>query len=167
MTETITHVAIKDLPVENYSDHFEGLPGIELSLTDDQRLIIEAEHLEDSPIITNDIVDMAGPSSFRWIERADDVINSGGLKIFPATLENQLDPLIEGEFFLTGMPDETLGQKLVLALVDPEQRIDMNSLDEQLRAKLPKNYVPKDILRINALLKTATGKIIKDLARYN
>lgn len=166
MTETITHVAIKELQRENYMDHFVGLPGIEFSLTADQRLIIEAEHLADSPIITNDIVDMTGPSSFRWIERADDVINSGGLKIFPSTLENQLSPLIEGEFFLIGLPDETLGQKLVLVIVDPGRLLDLNSLNDQLSAQLPKNYVPKEILRVDALLKTATGKIVKDLTRY-
>ncbi len=166
MTETITHVAIKELQRDLYSDLFVGLPGIEFLLTDDQRLIIDAEHLADSPIITNDIVDMAGPSSFRWIERADNVINSGGLKIFPATLKNQLDPLIAGEFFLTGLSDETLGQKLVLVIVDREQRIDISSLNDQLRAKLPKNYVPKEIRRVDALIKTATGKIVTDLSRY-
>ena len=67
---------------------------------------------------------------------------------------------------MTGLSDETLGQKLVLVIVDREQRIDISSLNDQLRAKLPKNYVPKEIRRVDTLIKTATGKIVTDLSRY-
>ena len=166
MTETITHIAIKELHRMCYSDEFVGLPGIGLSITDDNRLIIEGAHLTQSPIVTNDIVEKTGTSSFRWIERADNVINSGGLKIYPAALEDQIDHLFDSEFFLTGLADETFGQKLVLVIVDQRDQVDQHALKERLRAILPKNQIPKEIRKVDALLKTATGKVIKDLERY-
>jgi len=166
MTETITHVAIKELQQASYTDKYIALPGVTLSTTDDSRLIVEAKHLAHSPIITNDIVEMSSPSSFSWIERADNVINSGGLKLFPAALENQIDHLIVGEFFLTGFADETLGQRLVLVLVDSDDHVDIEILRENLSATLAKNQNPKEIVKVKALLKTTTGKIIKDLSRY-
>jgi len=166
MTETITHIAIRELQKSGYSDEFESLRGISLSLTDDNRLIIKGEHLTQSPIVTNDIVETTGTSSFRWIERADNVINSGGLKIYPAALEEQIDHLFDGEFFLTGLADETLGQKLVLVMVDQNDQVDQQDLIVRLKAMLPKNHVPKEIRKVDALLKTATGKVIKDLGRY-
>ena len=149
MTETITHVAIRDLNATADSDIFKALKGILFQTTDDGRLMIFADHLDQKSIITNDIVELLDSARFKWLDRADFVINSGGLKIFPTQLEARIRPFCDYEFFVTAEDDEALGQKLVLIIVDPLSAVNIIDLSARLVSQLPKNHAPKKIYRIN------------------
>ncbi len=166
MTETITHIAIKDLNQEDYTGLFEVLPSVTLSQTADNQLVISAPYLAESPIVTNDIVELRSDQSFRWIERSDDVINSGGLKIFPSELERRIRNHMTNRFFITSAPDQQLGQQVVMFIVDPEKKVDLEELQTKLKTELPSNHAPRQIIRVPKLKMTGTGKVIRQFTKY-
>lgn len=111
MTETISHVALREIGV-NSSLIYQGLPGITFS-EKDKRLCIHYQEIQSEVIETNDEVELIDETHFRWLGRTDFVINSGGKKIHPESLEQRFSAIIEGPFFLSSIPDDLWGQMLV------------------------------------------------------
>ncbi len=68
------------------------------------------------PLSTNDIIQLTDATHFEWLGRHDNVINSGGIKLFPEKIESRIAPLIPQRFFITSEPDSRLGQKAVLVI---------------------------------------------------
>jgi len=104
-------------------------------------------------VVTNDIVEIIDSRKFNWIGRADNVINSGGIKLFPEQIENKLKPFIHSDFYITSKADELLGQKLILVVEGEERSLDFSSTD------LTKYQVPKEIVFIPKFPRTESGKI--------
>ena len=154
MTETITHIAFKQVANQKYSSSgfFEAFE--EVSIKQDERgcLIIETPY-DGLVITTNDIVELIDKRRFNWIGRADNVINSGGIKLFPEQIEEQLKPFITTDFFVTSKKDETLGQKLILVIEGNKREINIQS------ASLTKYQFPKEIIFIEEFPRTESGKI--------
>lgn len=150
MTETITHIAAKRVG----DDHFSVLPNV--AITSDERscLIIKAPLLSEADIKTNDIVELVSPHSFKWIGRYDHVINSGGIKIFPEQLELKLSNQFNAPFFITGLPDEKLGHKVVLVIEGEPFEVSKKYFEP-----LEKYEHPKEILFIPEFFRTETAKI--------
>lgn len=120
MTETISHVALKLLNTSGKQQHFQALQGIDLTLDERGCLSITADYLPET-IKTNDLVEITSPGHFTWQGRADNAINTGGIKVIPELLEARLEPLlrnrgITNRFIIAGMPDEKLGSRVVLIL---------------------------------------------------
>lgn len=150
MTETITHIAAKKIG-EAYFNVLEHV-----SISNDERncLVIDAQSVSDEKVITNDIVEILNEKQFKWIGRYDNVINSGGIKLFPEQIEAKLASKIGNRFFITSLPDDVLGSKVVLIIEGLEQVIDttiFNSLD--------KFEKPKEILFVSEFVETETKKI--------
>ena len=103
MTETVSHVAMRALNSENL---FTALGDIHFTTDNRQCLEITAPHLSVGHLVTNDVVTLHSPTSFTWLGRADNVINSGGIKLFPEQLERTLAPLIAQRFYLTAEPHQ-------------------------------------------------------------
>lgn len=160
MTETITHVAARALNGTQLSDVFEALPGISFAEIDG-RLVIVADHLDKSPLHTTDMVEIVNKNSFRWLGRADNVINSGGLKIHPESIEDQLKPLIKDEFLITGIPDPALGTQLILIIEGDAS--NYTNLNQVIAGIGNKYHRPKKIFFTEALERTPTGKIKRKL----
>ena len=66
--------------------------------------------------MTNDIVEIHNEKQFKWLGRYDNLINSGGVKLFPEQIETKLASKISNRFFITGLPDAVLGTKVVLII---------------------------------------------------
>jgi O-succinylbenzoic acid--CoA ligase len=157
MTETVSHIAVKRLNNFEGSEveaYFNTLPGIKISADDRGCLVIDAPLLSDNKIVTNDIVKIHSDTSFEWLGRFDNVINSGGIKLFPETIEKKLQSKIDEEFFIAGKPDDTLGEKLVLILES-----DKNDLDTSIFDELDKYEKPKEVITIAKFKETSSGKI--------
>lgn len=150
MTETITHIAAKEIN----SDYFEILPGISIEKDDRECLIIDAPRISSEKIVTNDLVEIISKNKFKWLGRIDNVINSGGVKLFPEQIEKKLDHLIEGRFFIASEEDAKLGNKVILILEG--NPID---LDKKVFEVLSKYERPKSIYFISKFSETKTGKI--------
>jgi len=82
MTETASHIAIRQLSEETHSDIYHCLPGISVRKNQNDCLEIKLEEYLDW-LQTNDVVEMITDKTFRVLGRADHVIISGGLKYFP------------------------------------------------------------------------------------
>ena len=154
MTETLTHVAIKPLNGPNKTDLIQSLDGILFEKDDRGCLVIHATAFNPKPIVTNDLVELIDESSFRWLGRFDNVINSGGIKIISEVVEEKLTEVIpHRRFFLTGKPDDLLGEKVVLVVEGDKINITLESLE--------KFEKPKVIYFISNFIETESGKINK------
>jgi O-succinylbenzoic acid--CoA ligase len=71
-------------------------------------------------ILTNDLVEIFNETEFQWQGRYDNVINSGGIKYLPEQIEAKLATKIAQRFFIAGMPDASLGEKIVLFIEGPK-----------------------------------------------
>lgn len=157
MTETVSHIAVKKLnnfTGEKEEEFFTTLPGIKVSKDDRGCLVINAPNLSDDLIVTNDIVDVKSESSFEWLGRFDNVVNSGGIKLYPEQIESKLQDKIPGEFFIASREDDTLGDKLIL-VVEGEKR----DIDNSIFSELGKYEKPKEIHFVANFEETKSGKI--------
>jgi O-succinylbenzoic acid--CoA ligase len=152
MTETITHIAAKKIGEEA----FTVLPNVTVSVDDRQCLVIDAKNISEEKIITNDIVNLISDKQFIWMGRYDNVINSGGIKLIPEQIEEKLSTLIPRRYFVYGVPDSNLGEKLVLYIEGSPLEIE-----ESVFEVLNKYEKPKEIVFIPKFKETATGKIIR------
>ena len=162
MTETITHIALKRIsPASSEKQNFKTLPDVKISIDKRDCLIIHAPLIAEGPIVTNDIVKLESDTEFKWLGRFDNVINSGGVKLFPEQIEAKLAPLIQQRFFVSGLQDDTLGQRLVLIV---EGDANTNQLLGQVKMlkSLQKFEIPKEVLTISEFQETGSGKILRD-----
>ena len=115
MTETVTHVAVKPLKSKadpEVSSTFKALPNVKFSQDHRQCLVIKATRLLKGELVTNDIVDLISDSEFKWLGRYDNVINSGGIKLFPEQIEEKLQEVFKERFIIASEQDGTLGEKI-------------------------------------------------------
>lgn len=165
MTETLTHVAIRKISPEPWYA-FQAMPNTRFQQDGLERLIIETP-LWNEPVHTNDRVTLHDDQHFTWLGRADFVVNSGGVKIQIEHTEQQIRNLLNDHqlpfpsFFLTSLPDTTLGEKLILVLEGSEQLLQtyLTTLMEALHAYLPRYEVPKQVYSSPAFTYTHTGKL--------
>ena len=157
MTETVTHVAIRKLNGAGASDFYTALPGVKLESSRDGCLIIEAPHISGK-IHTNDVVTLRDNTYFRWLGRKDNIINSGGIKLYPEAIEKKLSGVFTRKFFIAGLPDEKYGEKAVL-FVKGTPREDETSILHEIRLYVNKYEIPKEIRFLPEFKSTESGKI--------
>ena len=153
MTETITHIAAKRIGEEA----FTLLPNVRIGEDDRHCLVIDAYNICDEPVVTNDVVKIIDDNHFVWLGRYDNVINSGGIKLFPEQIEEKLSGRIDRRFFIKGILDDVLGEKLALVIEGPAFELASNTF-----SKLGKYEKPKDIIFVDKFAETESGKIIRD-----
>ncbi len=156
MTETITHIAVKKLAT-NTKEHYKCLSNVSISIDKRDCLQINVPLLIDEVIHTNDLVNLVAPNEFEWLGRFDNVINSGGIKLFPEQIEAKLSATISLPFMIGAVPDENLGEKLVL-LIESEKVLDL--IDTNLaKSDLSKYEYPKEIYFLPVFIRTKNEKI--------
>lgn len=159
MTETITHVAVRKLRDE--AQVFHALPGITFSIDNRDCLMINDPLVQDLAVQTNDRVELLSATSFRLLGRVDYVINSGGIKIQPEVLERTLEPYMTVRFCITSIPDESLGEMLVLVV---EKGVNPESIQRAL-TQIGSYSRPRKIFELEKIPVTNNGKI--DLKAVN
>ena len=168
MTETITHIAVKEInPISK--PYFKVLPNVTVSTDSRGCLVIDAPKVSDTGIVTNDMVELTADNQFTWLGRYDSIINSGGVKLFPEKIERSLSGLIANRFFVAGIPDETLGQKLILVVEGDSMDGDDLLHEIKMQEKLSKYEVPKAIYFVKTFVETSTRKIdrLKTISRLS
>lgn len=156
MSETLSHIALKQISpkAEDYFTAFENV-----SISKDERgcLRIFAPNVNAEVLQTNDLVEIKDGNKFRFLGRIDNVINSGGAKIFPEELEALVKKEIPNEVVFLGKEDESLGQKLILVIEGGKS----NDLVEKIhQIPFEKNFhKPKEIIFINEIPRTPNGKV--------
>lgn len=162
MTETVTHIAIKKINnseqlKQGSETYYNTLPAIKLHKDSRGCLVIDAPEISEEPIVTNDLVRLLSETKFEWLGRVDTVINSGGVKLIPEQIELKISEVLSNRFFVTGIPDAVLGEKLVLIV---EGELIKNILKEVLFLKtLSKFEKPKEVYFLPKFIETETQKI--------
>ncbi|MCH5241734.1 MAG: AMP-binding protein [Muribaculaceae bacterium] len=151
MTETASHIALRKITYDETP--FKLLPGINISLDNDNCLVINFE--DKNKIYTNDIAELISDSEFYIRGRKDQIIITGGKKINPVELEIRISKFIESPFIFIGVPDEKWGEKVVL-LIEGEKK---ENLKNNLKLLLHNWEMPKDIFFVKELPRTPNGKI--------
>jgi O-succinylbenzoic acid--CoA ligase len=154
MTETISHFALRKIGFET-EPYYRTIQGVTIEEQDGNLLVFYPE-MFDEPLLTTDLVNVYSNDKFEWIGRSDFVINSGGIKLNPEKIEQKLMDYISGSFFLTGIKDEILGEKLVLVVENSHVFLPNKSKLIQL---LEKYEIPKLYVNIQQFDRTKSGKI--------
>ena len=150
MTETCSHVAVRPVGTPD----FVALPGVTFAVDERDCLVINLERFSFNRLVTNDVVTLVGNDRFRWVGRYDNVVNSGGIKLFPEEIESEMASMIKGEFYLGGVPDDKWGERLVM-YVTPAPEFAM----DRLRDNLPHVKLPKEVRVLHEFPHTSSGKI--------
>lgn len=168
MTETITHIAARALNHSNNTNLsaavYKALPEVNFSQDTRGCLVIQAPRVSQGAVVTNDVVELLSSTDFLWLGRYDNIINSGGVKLQPEVIEKKLSKTIQQRFFVAGIPDEVLGEKLVLvlegnALEDLQDRLKLAGLDAY--------EYPKHVYHCSEFVETKTGKIQREATLKN
>ncbi|WP_372794726.1 AMP-binding protein [Lutibacter sp.] len=149
------------IETETNQSHYNLLPNIKISKDNRGCLVIDAPKVSNELVITNDLVELISSTEFKWLGRFDTIINSGGIKLIPEQIEENFAKIIPQRFFVAGITDEILGEKLILVI---ESSSDTVSSDEILlnikNLKLINRFeIPKEIYFIEQFVETPTNKI--------
>jgi len=158
MTETASHIAIRELSGIRKSEIYSCLPGISVSLSETDCLQIHLPEFHE-PLQTNDLAELQSDNTFRILGRADSVIISGGIKYLPEVLEKKLESVMNERFVISSVPDEKLGEKL--ALVIEGKPIETTILEQKINALLTPFERPKVIRFLEYFPTTISGKIMR------
>lgn len=152
MTETLSHIALRRLSGPEASDWYTPFPSVQVSVSDERCLVIDAPELCPECLVTNDIAEIS-TQGFRILGRKDNVICSGGIKIQIEEVESRLRPFLRVPYLISKRPDPKFGEVSVL--------LTEGSIDEarQICERiLPKYYLPRHYLHVDRIPLTETGK---------
>lgn len=155
------------------------LPGIDVTIVDDEVMVrtpttsarkIDPAFLDrltdDGWFHTGDL-GWFDDDGFLWLDgRVSDMINRGGLKVFPGTVEDVLlaaDSVREAA--VVGVPDERLGEVPWAFVVRGDDSVSEDGLVSWCRERLTPYRVPVRIVFVEQLPRNSVGKVVKrDLA---
>lgn len=164
MTETVSHIALRPVTGPNRSNVFATLPNIEIGTDERGCLTVKAEVTNYKKLITNDLVKIVGEGHFIWIGRADNTINSGGVKIQIEILENSIEQIfsslkIKNRFFIAPVPDATFGTVVGLLIEGDMDELKEKQVLNLLKEKLTRYEFPKKTWKVEKFSETPNGKI--------
>lgn len=164
MTETYSHVALRQLNGINKTAYFKATGDILFSVDSSNRLQLKGTITNHEVLKTNDIIKLIDEKNFEWFGRYDNIINTGGIKVSPEDLENRLFSMHQQilgshNFFISSLPDKNLGEKLVLYI---EGEIDEYLLLNEMKISFSKYEIPKMIISKSEFVYTQTGKINRE-----
>jgi O-succinylbenzoic acid--CoA ligase len=120
-----------------------------------------ARSLQGGWLQTGDIGCLDADGGLQVLDRRDDLIVSGGENVYPAEIEAVLleHPDVE-EAGVAGLPDADLGARVVAWIVAPPGRApDSEALQRHCRAHLAGFKQPREFRFVEALPRTAAGKL--------
>jgi long-chain acyl-CoA synthetase len=145
------------------------LPGVSVRLDEDGHLLVRPPNAAlgvddrrdaDGYIDTGDIATIDA-DGFVWIDgRVGDLINRGGNKVFPDSVEEvlRLHPAVE-DVSVVGVPDDRLGEVPVAWIVGAA--FDPDDLKAHCRERLAPYKVPVQFLPIAELPRSEVGKVLR------
>ena len=102
------------------------------------------------------------------VDRAGDVINTGGIKVSPTEVERVLatHPAV-ADVCVAGRPDTEWGERVVAFVVPatPAEAPTLTDLRSHARHHLPAPKLPREVVVVDAIPRTAGGKPLRRLLR--
>ncbi len=166
MTETYTHFALKRINGSDPYSDFKLLGGVRIGIDSRACLEVEVPGITSGSLITNDLVEINSQGDgFSWLGRFDNLINSGGIKIIPELLEEQIRECLGHECLILSEPDRKLGNSLALVVEFEHNDPPLELWKDLLRNSLSTYEQPKRILTVRTLPRNASMKPDRTSAR--
>jgi O-succinylbenzoic acid--CoA ligase len=172
MTETVSHLALRQLH-PHHEPAYTALPGLLVQSDAAGCLQVWGATTQYRWLQSNDVIDLAPDGSFRWLGRADFVINSGGHKIHPEQLEAKLRVLAaelpelavlrQHDFYISQQSHPQFGAVPVLVLAGeagPEAAL-LNQLQQQLQPHLAAFEMIRALRFEPQFARTTNGKLLR------
>lgn len=126
---------------------------------DGDAVIVSGGHVPE-PVRLADVLEVLGPQRFRLLGRSNDLINVAGKRSSLAHLNYHLNSIAgvqDGAFWLPpdGPTEDVV--RLVALVVAPE--LSREALLAELRRRVDPAFLPRRILRVEALPRDPTGKL--------
>lgn len=157
MTETVSHIALKKLNGPDKPDEYQVIGNNEVTLNNSGKLCIRGTVTNDEWIETNDLVEIT-ESGFKWLGRADLVVNSGGVKIQIEELEEEIFKFFKTKVWVWKEIDERLGERLIGMTDDPELISQIEADHNYLKSNFKKYHFPKEWILVKEWQLTSSGK---------
>lgn len=156
MTETISHIALMKIGADK---KFKALRGTHFETNENNCLVINAKAIGVENLQTNDVVNLLNTTTFEWLGRLDNAIETGGIKVLPEKVEEKIAHLFKTRFFISSLPDKLLNNKLILLVEGEKTTISLLDFADSLS----KYERPKEIHFIKQFEETNTGKFSRKL----
>lgn len=171
MTETFGGVVYEGRPLDGVEVRIrdadeDGIGTIELRTPTLARSYRDGSATGDSDgwYRTGDLGSIGSDGRLLVAGRSDDLIITGGSKVWPTPLEELLrgHPAV-ADVAVVGRPDEEWGQRVVAVVVPTDRAAPptLDSLRDHVRAELPVAWAPKELLLTDVLPRTAMGKLAR------
>lgn len=125
------------------------------------------KRMKDGWLHTRDLATVNEEGYLTIVDRMDDMIITGGENVYSIEVENVLyeHPKVL-EAAVIGIRDEVWGEKIV-AIVVPKKREHLaeDEIVDHCKGRLAPFKAPKEIIQVNELPKTESGKIKKNMLR--
>ena len=169
MTETLTHFALRELNPEK-EEYYTAFNDVTIGQDSRGCLTVASKVTGQKELITNDRIEIISERKFNWLGRIDNVINSAGVKIQIEDLEKNIEKAfsklkLKNRFFVASLPDQLLGEKVVLVIEGNDKLSEVEQLD--WRNYLNHYQKPKEIFYCHQFQETETGKINRQQTMEN
>lgn len=162
MTETCSHVALRKANGKDATDIYAALKGISFSHDERKCLVINAPMLSEHQTVTNDVVELIDDDHFRWLGRYDNVINTGGIKVYPEVIEKKIYGIINRPFYISAVADSELSEKAVIVVEGTRFSKDREyRFMQQFRDRLDRYENPKEFFYTEHFSYSESGKILR------
>lgn len=128
-----------------------------------RRMLVPGPFPGERMLCTHDFFKTDDEGFLYFVGRSDDIIKSRGEKVSPVEVENVLAS-IPGvrEAAVVGVPDEVLGEAVrAFVVLDDPQGMTEREFKRQCMARLESYMVPRDVVFLDTLPKTESGKVHK------
>ncbi len=159
MTETISHIAVRNLKNCSNETPYNCLDDFKVGANKKNQLIINSKKLDIENLVTNDRIQIISNEEFVFLNRSDNMINSGGLKINPQEVENKiLKSLGNNNFFIDKIKNDKFGEEIILIAL---KKIKIDLLIQSIKLLKDKKIQPKKIYIVDKFLFNDNQKIDK------
>ena len=154
---------------------YDGVPldGVEVRITDDSEILIRSRTLlrcyrdgtnpttKDGWLPTGDL----GEITDRRLSvhgRRDELINTGGYKVWPRTVENSITTIGGvADCVVRGLTDEKWGSMVSawIVLADPKVRLNLDDVRRHIKQSLPDYCAPNKIFIVDQIPRSTLGKV--------
>ena len=160
MTETLSHIALRQINAKPTETRFTPLPGVSLFTDSNNCLVIDYPKLNIYQLHTNDIVVLEPDGTFYVQGRSDYVININGIKLNPEEIEKKIEAVLPYNCCLTSRQDEASGELIILC-IEGDYRLSSTicSIWNTLMQVLKKHEIPSEIVFFQPFIRNQNGKL--------
>lgn len=157
MTETVSHIALRRINGNEASEFYTLIGDNLIQVNEEGLLSVKGTVTNHQWIHTHDKVE-ATENGFKWLGRADLVVNTGGIKVQIEDLEKELSDYFKSNIWIWKLPHERLGEQLV-GLTDDEHLVTRASHEyELIKRNFQPYHFPKKWILVKKWHLTASGK---------